>query len=254
MTFGYFNPTAARFSGEQGGREFDRHAPNVARQTALRIYAGAVSKKNQIACFMGVSGYRYETMKVVRLEEAVTIIRSFTDDPETGDDGRQHPPRAGLEGDPRKGCVFVSEPGMELVVPGIGEVVALDDARQVAFALDAIRDLERQFRSIKTELTAALVYASQREGVKTLHLEGGISAVIKSGTEVEYDAEAIEHGLREAGMPEARIREIVVETVSYKVAAVKAKQAAAANPVYGEVIEACRSEVEKPPYVTISRK
>jgi hypothetical protein len=86
VTFGYFNPAAPKF-GDGGGTNvsgFDRSAPNVARQTALRIYEGAVTKKNQIAVFLGVTGYRYEHLKVVRLEEAVTIIRTYDDDPETG--------------------------------------------------------------------------------------------------------------------------------------------------------------------------
>lgn len=83
MTFGYFNPTAPKFEGNNGGG-FDRNSPNVARQTALRIYSGALSKKNQIACFLGVSGYRFEDMKVTRLEESVTITRHYVDDPESG--------------------------------------------------------------------------------------------------------------------------------------------------------------------------
>jgi hypothetical protein len=142
---------------------------------------------------------------------------------------------------------------MELMVPGIGEVVALDNPAQVAVALDGIRDLERQLRLVKDELTNALVYASQVQGTKTLHLEG-VKATIKSGTETVYDAEEIEQGLREAGMPEERIREIVVETITYAVAAVKAKQAAGANPAYEAVIEAHKRVEEKKPYVTISRQ
>lgn len=141
----------------------------------------------------------------------------------------------------------------ELIVPGLGQLVLLSDIPEVARTLDHVRELERQLREIKTELTSAIVAASQREGTKTLHMEG-LTATIKSGTDVHYDAEAIEEELRAAGMPEERIREIVVETITYKVNAVKAKQAAGANPAYGEVIERHRREVEKPPYVTISLK
>lgn len=141
----------------------------------------------------------------------------------------------------------------ELVVPGIGTLVDLNDPEQVAIALDDVRDLEYQFRAIKTDLTRALVHASEVQGTKTLHLPG-VTVTIKSGAEYEYDAEEIELGLRAAGMPEDRIREVVKETVSYKVDAVKAKQAEGANPVYGEVIEAGRRKVEKPPSATISRK
>jgi hypothetical protein len=140
---------------------------------------------------------------------------------------------------------------MELMVPGIGQVVALDNPKEVALALDGVRDLERQLRLVKTELTSALVYASQQAGAKTLHLEG-VKVEIKGGTQTVYEAELIEQGLREAGMPEARIREIVKETVSYVVSAVQAKQAAAANPAYAAVIEAHKRVEEKATSVSIS--
>lgn len=142
-------------------------------------------------------------------------------------------------------------PSTELVVPGIGEIVNLDDARQVAVALDGVRDLERQLRDVKSELTRALIHESKQQGTKTLHMEG-IKAVIKSGDETIYDAEEIEIGLREAGMPEDRIRLVVVETTSYKVDAVKAKQAAGANPAYAKVIDANKRTEEKSASVTLT--
>jgi hypothetical protein len=144
------------------------------------------------------------------------------------------------------------ESSQELVVPGIGTLVNLASPSECSFALDDIRDLERQFRYVKQELTEAIVRACEIEGTKTLHFEGG-TAVLKSGQEWEYDPEEIEVGLRAAGMPEHRIREIVKETVSYKVDANKAKQASSANPSYGEVIEAHKKPVEKAPYVTVKR-
>lgn len=142
-------------------------------------------------------------------------------------------------------------PGMELVVPGIGELVALDDPKQVSLALDAVRDLEWKLRAVKTELTRALVHASEVAGSKTLHLEG-VKVTIKSGFETVYDAEQIEIGLREAGMPEDRIRQIVKETVSYKVDANQAKQAAGANPAYAAVIDAHKETREIAPSASIS--
>jgi hypothetical protein len=143
------------------------------------------------------------------------------------------------------------EHGMELMVPGIGEIVPLDDPQKVALALDAVRDLERELRLVKNELTNAIVYASQIAGTKTLHLEG-VKATIKGGSSVVYDAVEIEKGLREVGMPEERIREIIKETVTYSVDGVRAKQAAGANPVYAEIIERGKTVVEANPYVTLS--
>lgn len=141
---------------------------------------------------------------------------------------------------------------MELVVPGLGAVVNLDDPQQVTLALDDVRDLERELRNVKAELTRAIVHAASVRGTKTLHLEN-CTAIVKGGEAIIYDAEAIEEGLRAAGMPEDRIREIVVETVSYRVAANEAKRAAAANPAYAEVIEANRRVEETATTVTISR-
>lgn len=139
-----------------------------------------------------------------------------------------------------------------MMVPGVGEIVALDDPQQVALAIDAVRDLQRQLYGVTAELTRALIHASQVAGTKTLHLEG-VKVTVKTGERVVYDAEAIEAGLREAGMPEDRIREVVQETVSYVVSGVKAKQAAGANPAYDAVIEAHKRVEEKPASVTISR-
>jgi hypothetical protein len=138
----------------------------------------------------------------------------------------------------------------ELVVPGIGQIVNLDDPPEVAGALGKVRELESMLRSVKSELTAALVYASQRLGTKTLHLEN-CDVTIKSGSSTVYDPIEIEAGLRAAGMPEERIREIVKETVSYSVDAVKAKQAAGANPLYAAVIAKHSQTEEKQPYATI---
>jgi hypothetical protein len=144
------------------------------------------------------------------------------------------------------------ESGKELVVPGVGEVVPLDDPLAVANAIDAIRDLQRDLYSATSELTEALVDASQVAGTKTLHLEG-ITVTVKLGDRTVYDAEAIEVGLRDAGMPEERIREIVKETVSYVVNATKAKQAQGANPAYAAVIDAHKQVEWKPPSVTLTR-
>jgi hypothetical protein len=147
----------------------------------------------------------------------------------------------------------MSETSTELVVPGIGTVVDLTSVESCAIALDDIRDFERQYRYIKQELTEALVKASETEGTKTLHFPGG-TATVKTGEEWVYDSEEIELGLRAAGMPEHRIREIVKETVVYKVDAVRAKAAQSANPAYDLVIGDNKKLELKSPSVSISRK
>lgn len=141
----------------------------------------------------------------------------------------------------------------ELVVPGIGELVSLDDENQCANALSALRDFEYQVREAKSILSAALAERGRVLGTQTLTLKDGRKATIKGSTETHYDAELIEQGLRELGMPEERIREIIVETVQYKVVAGEAKRAAAANEEYANVIEGAKTVIEKPAYITIQR-
>jgi hypothetical protein len=148
----------------------------------------------------------------------------------------------------------MSEPSTELVVPGSGALVDLDNPRQVAQTLDDVRDLERQLRSFKGLLTEAMVHASQIHGTKTMHLEGGITATVKGGDETVYDAEEIEAELRDAGMPEDRIAAIVRVAVIRTVSAVEAKRAASANPAYAEIIARHSRVQERPSTVTISRR
>lgn len=144
---------------------------------------------------------------------------------------------------------------MELVIPGIGQVVNLENPEETARALSSVRELEQLFREVKVDLTRALVHASQQEGRKTLYLGENmdLKVEIKGGSETVYDAEEIEVGLREAGMAEKRIREIVVETTSYKVAAAEAKKAAAANPRYKEIIDAHTRVEDRVPTASVSR-
>lgn len=129
-----------------------------------------------------------------------------------------------------------TSPGTELVIPN-GEIIPLDDPAKVAKAILTLRDLEYQIRQAKEELTQTLVQHSMEIGNKTITLAGGGQATIKGGSETIYDAEEIMADLREAGMSEERISEIVTETVTYKVKAVEAKRAAAANPEYARAIE-----------------
>lgn len=147
----------------------------------------------------------------------------------------------------------MTEASTELVVPGVGQVVNLEDPREVAFALNAVRDLEYQLRAVKTDLTRALAYASEREGTKTLRYEG-VEVTLKGGQITEYDAAAIFSGLIDAGMTEQRASEIVRHTVTLKVDAVRARQAAGANPAYAEVIEANTVVKEGPAQASVSIK
>ena len=144
--------------------------------------------------------------------------------------------------------------GEELVVPVTGEIVDLSNETQCAQALAALRDAESQIREIKAVLTAAIVERAKLLGTQTLTLENGMKAVLKGGTETIYDATEIERQLRVLGMPEERIREIVIEEVSYKVSAKEAKRAAAANDEYAAVVNSAKQTIEKPHYISIQRR
>lgn len=142
-----------------------------------------------------------------------------------------------------------------LVVPGTGAAVNLNEPREVAVALQDVRGLEARFREVKRILTDALVAHWGHVGsAKTFTVGGGRTVEIRGGPEYHYDATAIRDDLLAAGMPEERVSEIVVETVSYQVKAVEAKKAAKANKVYRDIIMRHTTEIEKPYEAAVRRK
>ena len=74
VTFGYFNPAAPREQRDDYGR-----AANVAKQTALRIYERG-EKGNQLACFIGVTGFRDLGITITRLRQHVVVETNYEDD------------------------------------------------------------------------------------------------------------------------------------------------------------------------------
>lgn len=144
-----------------------------------------------------------------------------------------------------------ASPGTEIVIPLTGEIVTLDNPENVANALSTLQILQQQIRDVQVQLERCLVDHSVELGKKTILLPNGRKVMIQGGSETVYDAQAIMEGLREAGMPEHRISEIVTETVEYKVKAVEAKRAASVNPAYKEVIERNAETKEKRPYVKL---
>ena len=83
ITFGYFNPATPNEGASQRGYG---GPDNVARQTALRIYKGATTgpQGNQLACFIGVKGFRDLSVGLTRFTEKVTVERRIMDDGEGG--------------------------------------------------------------------------------------------------------------------------------------------------------------------------
>ena len=75
VTFGYFNP-ATPVEARQHGYSGDN---NVARQTALRIYR---TDKDQLACFLGVKGFRDLSIGLTRYTQKMTVVNRLMDDGE----------------------------------------------------------------------------------------------------------------------------------------------------------------------------
>jgi hypothetical protein len=142
----------------------------------------------------------------------------------------------------------------ELALPHTGELVDLSDEVACATALDELRRMQSHIHHAVRTLSDALAARAAVLGTKSIQLSGGRVAAIQGGTTKVYDAEQIESGLRQLGMPEDRIREIVTEQITYTVKAVEAKRAAGANPAYAEVIQAGTTEVEKPVSVSIRKR
>lgn len=141
----------------------------------------------------------------------------------------------------------------EIAIPGTGQLVSLENEVECAQALSAVRDFEQQLREAKAALTQAIVERSRVLGVKTIHLPNGQKAEIRGGPESSYDIEEIEKNLRALGMPEERITEIIVPTISYKLSVREAKRAASANEDYASVIENAKKVEEKAFYISLSR-
>jgi hypothetical protein len=141
----------------------------------------------------------------------------------------------------------------EFVVPFSGEVIALADTPKVARALLEVRQLKERLDEARRQLEEVLRLASEQAGTRTLHL-GDVDVVVSGGEKVVYDELELARRLRAAGLPEERLSELIVETVTYKVDARVAKSVAASNPKYAEAIEASRRTVPAPVRVSIKER
>lgn len=134
------------------------------------------------------------------------------------------------------------EPLAEIVVPWTGELVPLTNPSQVARALGQVRDLKRQLDEARAVLEDALRLEAERQGTKTLHLDG-LKATVTGGSKLEWDMEALADELRDAGLPEERLGQLIVQVITERVNATVANSIAKANPRYGEIVERHRHVV-----------
>lgn len=143
-------------------------------------------------------------------------------------------------------------PDMNPILPS-GEIVDLSSPDSCAQALARIREMESQLREVKGAIVDRFAEERQLRGVDEIELEDGTVVKVKRNYEIEWDAQQLEAELRAAGMPEDRIREIIVEEVSWTVKAVEANKAAKRNVDYAAAIARARSEVEKRPTISLPR-
>jgi hypothetical protein len=137
-------------------------------------------------------------------------------------------------------------------VPLVGELVDLYKPAEVAAALEAVREAKRQLDEARAVLEDALRVASEKAGTRTMRF-GELEATVSGGEKVVYDELELAERLRAVGLPEARLAELIIETVTYKVDARVAKSVAAANLRYAEAIEASRRTVPAPVRVSVKR-
>lgn len=140
-----------------------------------------------------------------------------------------------------------------MVLPFTGEVIDLRDAAQVAQGLDNVRGYIVQLGEFRSLLETVLRLEGRRQGTKTLYLEDGLKATITGGSRPEWDILELQTRLRRAGLPEARLDDLITETIVYKVSAGVARQIGAANPDYADAIQASHTRVEAPWRVNVER-
>jgi hypothetical protein len=135
----------------------------------------------------------------------------------------------------------------------LGEI-DLSDAVACAVLLDDVRQLEAQLGNAKMRLTAAIIEQAKIDGVTSYDLPKRLKAEVRSGSRKSIAGDVLEAKLREAGMSDKRIAEIVTEVVSYKVDAREAKKAAGVNEAYAKALNEASTWHEAQPSVTIRRR
>jgi hypothetical protein len=146
------------------------------------------------------------------------------------------------------------EPANLTVVPVLGTVVNVDNPTHVAETIADVDQAVELLREMRDMLVGLVVDEASRQGTKTLHLEDGIIAKVSGGSRPEYDLETLADQLRDAGLPEDRLEQLIVPRVEYKLDQAVARQLRGANPAYRQALDECRTDVPAPWRVTVERK
>lgn len=125
-----------------------------------------------------------------------------------------------------------------------GELVDLLEApERIPEILEQLRERRRLLNEWTAAVTETVAELARIGGTKTLNL-GGRKVSLTGDSEVSWDVLELQK-LLDAGLPQDRYDTLVTEEVSYKVNASVAKQIAAANPRYKEIVERARTVLPK---------
>ena len=146
------------------------------------------------------------------------------------------------------------EQSQALVIPGTGVVVNLENEREVAIAYRDLKEVRDELTRIDRVLREAFGDRKRLIGTGTFYIEGVGKVEVSKDKEVVWDELGLIEGLKDAGMPEESIKEIVKEksVVTYTVDARRANAAARANEKYAEVIERCKITQPRTPSISIT--
>jgi hypothetical protein len=144
---------------------------------------------------------------------------------------------------------LVTQRPAEVVHVLTGELIPASDANALAGYLKDLRDLRARAWDQVRIVEDLLVEEAERQGTKTLHLEGA-TAKVTSGPELQWDTSVLEE-LKDAGLPDERWNALVSIVQTFKVDARVAKQLETSSRYRG-IIERARSYREKPYRVAIS--
>ena len=125
-----------------------------------------------------------------------------------------------------------------LVIPGTGEIVEPDDPAAVARALDGLGALQRQLGDVRRHLIELLVEEAQRQGTKTLHVQGG-KVTLTGGTRTRWDLDKLNE-LEQAGLPAERLNAFLRPKVTWSPDGNVARQLRGANEEYRRIIDEAR--------------
>jgi hypothetical protein len=141
-------------------------------------------------------------------------------------------------------------------VPVTGELIDPRNTEQVMAALLYLREWKREmYDPFIAALEAAIIQHRMDVDARYTVRAGGLVAESTSQAAAhsyQYDGERLRRRLRAAGLPKEEVERAVVREVSYKVNGSRIK-ALAGHPVYGKIVDECRTEIPKRRGVTVKR-